>query len=82
MREILPGNPSDAGPDARSNEPPPSYDDLMMFAEEESCFARRRHRANSSEGRRQLLEAIYRGKQFFDDAERAILSMGVQCGPR
>jgi hypothetical protein len=70
--ESLPGNPTDAGPDTRNNEPPPAWDDLMMFAEEESCFARRRHRANTKEGRRFLVEAIDRAEAFLAAAKEAL----------
>jgi hypothetical protein len=69
MPEILPGDPTEAGPDTRNNEPPPDWDDLMMFAEEETCFARQRHRASTKDDRRMLIEAIDRALVFLTDAK-------------
>jgi len=68
----LPGNPSDAGPDTRNTEPEPEWDDLLMYAEEETCFARRRHRANTPDDRRLLVEAIMRAESFLESAKAAL----------
>jgi hypothetical protein len=71
--EILPGNPTEAGPDTRGNEPPPAWDDWMMYAEEDLCFARRRYRASGTkEDRRKLIEAIERAETFLISAKAAI----------
>lgn len=79
MPETLPGDPTEAGPDSQSSrdngEPDPDYKDLIMFAEEETCFARQRYFANTSDGRRHLLEAIYRAKAFLDSSEMIIKDM-------
>jgi hypothetical protein len=70
--ETLPGDPTEAGPDTRNTEPPMQWDDYMMYAEEESCFARRRHRANSKADRRLLVEAIDRAQVFLESAKAAL----------
>ncbi len=50
-RETLPGDPTEAGPDTRRSEPPPAWDDWMIYAEEELWQARRLWRAGTREDR-------------------------------
>ncbi len=80
MRESLPGDPTEAGPDYRHDIPEPDYDDLMMYAEEETSFARRRNRANTPAGRMQLVLAIMRAESFLDSAKMKLKDMEMQRG--
>ncbi len=71
MPETLPGDPTEAGPDTRVAAVR-NWEDEMEDAEEESRFARHRHRATTPEGRRQLLEAICRAEEFFAAAKESL----------
>ncbi len=71
MREILPGNPTEAGPDTR-NEPPMTWKDMMQHAEEECFFSRRRHDPDTKEGKRLLLKAIFAAQEYLTSAAEAI----------
>ncbi len=78
MRESLPGDPTEAGPDYRHDIPEPDYDELMSYSEEETNFYRRRYRANTPEGRRKLIEAIMRAESFLDSAKMILKDMEAQ----
>jgi hypothetical protein len=78
MPEILPGNPTEAGPDTHKiDEPEPDWDDLMCFAREELQFAQTRYRANTYQDRRQLILAIMRAKAFLDSAKDELKKMEI-----
>ncbi len=72
MPETLPGNPTDAGPDIRANQPPPSWDEFLMYAEDELKQARRLRRDSRSDERRLQIAAIERAEQFLADAKEQL----------
>ncbi len=81
MREILPGNPTEAGPESR-NEPEPDVKDLMRDVEEELCFARRNFGIRTVEDMRKLAEAIESAQEKLQSALYMVCTMGVPHGPR
>ncbi len=73
--ETLPGNPTDAGPDTRSNEPPPAWDDCMIFAEDATANSRRARRVATSEDIKAQLDAIHLSREWLLEAEFNLLGM-------
>ncbi len=71
MREILPGNPTEAGPESR-NEPPMTFIDMMQNAEEECFFSRRRYDPSIPAEKVLLLKAIFDAQEYLTSAAEAI----------
>ena len=71
MREILPGNPTEAGPESRP-EPPMTYKDFMQNAEEECFFSRRRYDPEVPVEKALLLKAIFDAQEYLTSAAEAI----------
>jgi predicted Zn-dependent protease len=75
MSESLPGNPTDAGPDTRKRvivEAYPDWWDLMVEAEEELCFSRRRGSTHTIAERAFLRAHIDKAIDFLQQAKEAI----------
>ncbi len=71
MREILPGNPTESGPDARP-EPPMTYKDFMQNAEEECFFSRRRYDPGVPVEKALLLKALFDAQEYITSAVEAV----------
>ncbi len=71
MPETLPGNPTDAGPDTRRDEPPPDVKDLMIYAEDISARARRDFGLQTVADRRAIVTAIDEAIERLQEARYA-----------
>ena len=76
MIESLPGDPTDAGPDNRTQAiAAKDYRDLMEYAIEDARTALRTYGHRTHDDRSMLREAIAKAKSMFDDADRILRGM-------
>ncbi len=68
----LPGNPSDAGPDARSTEPAPDWRELLMIAGEELQFVRNHNWDTPAQDKAMRLSAIASAQFMLEQAAKEL----------